>query len=128
MSQGNLSCTSQAHTWRLPVAPFFLHKKKIIPESIVKHKYKHNQTSSSQRKAIKTGSVPQKVNHPHKHTSGQSIANHIGPHCPLSRIIKTMKLCSKTQRNCTRKLVMHKSSIHMARTSSTIFTYKKNHP
>ena len=49
--------TSQAHTWRVPVAPF-LHIKKIIPESIVKHKYKHNQTSFSERKAIKTGPVP----------------------------------------------------------------------
>ena len=53
--------------------------------SIVTHKYKHNQTSFSQSKAIKTGSVPQKVNHPHKRTSGQSIANHVGPHCPLSK-------------------------------------------
>ena len=88
-----------------------------------------NQTSLSQRKAIKTGSVPQKVNHPHKRTSGQSIANHVGPHCPLSIFIphnQDYEAMLKTKRNVTRKLVIYKSSTHMARTSSTIFTHKNS--
>ena len=128
MSQGNLSCTGhKSSTHMARTSSTIITQINSIAESIVKHKFKHNQTSFSERKAIKTGSVPQKVNHPHKRTSGQSIANHVSPHCPLSHIIKTMKLCSKTQRNVTRKLVMHKSSTHMERTSSTIITHKKKH-
>ena len=65
-------------------------------------------------KAIKTGSVPQKVNHPHKRTSGQSIANHVGPHCPLSIFIphnQDYEAMFKDQKNC------HKETCHAQVTS-----------
>ena len=115
MSQGNLSCTGhKSSTHMARTSSTIITHKNSIPESIVKHKYKHKQASFSHWKAIKTGSVPQKVNHPHKRTSGQSIANHVGPHCPLSIFIphnQDYEAMFKDQKKC------HKETCHAQVTS-----------
>ena len=103
----------------------FTHKNSITG-SIVKHTCKDNKIKQVSH-SVKQSRLAQFLRRLTTLTSvlqDKALRIMLVPHCPLSIFIphnQDYEAMLKTKRNVTRKLVIHKSSTHMARTSSTHF-------